>query len=118
MRVSGYAVANPAHAGELEVVLGRPGHGADPATAGTFNSTNYLVFGLGPVIDEHYDYALVSDPTGTSLYMLARNVSRFAKKYEKALLEQVKQDGFTSVLSKPRKTNQAGCTYSPPPSAA
>lgn len=114
-RVQGYAVANPAHAGELDVVLGAPGHGADPSTAGKFNSTNYLVFGLGPVVDQRYDYALVSDPTGSSLYMLAREISRFHEQYEQKLLEQVKQLGFTGVLNKPRKSNQEGCSYSPPP---
>ena len=48
--VSGYAVASPlpvpcappcAQPGLLDVVLGPPGRGADPSTAGAFNRTNY-----------------------------------------------------------------------------
>jgi lipocalin len=44
--VSGYAVANPEHAGELDVTLGPS---ADPAKAGNYSTENYRVFELGPV---------------------------------------------------------------------
>ena len=113
VQVNGYAVANPTGAGELDVVLGAPGHGADPAAAGTYNRTNYIIFGLGPIVDAQYDYALVSDPTGLSLYVLARNTSRYAQYYDDFVLQQLKQFGFTNALNRPRKTNQEGCTYPP-----
>jgi lipocalin len=64
IKVHGYAIANPKQAGELDVVLGPT---ADPSKARNFTSTNYLVFGLGPVREGLYDYALVSDPEQRTL---------------------------------------------------
>ena len=120
VKVTGYGILNPAHAGELDVSLGPPGHGPDPANAGKFERTNYLVFGLGPVVSGQlklYDYAMVSDPSGESLYVLARNVTRFEKQYEADVLATLKHLNFTSFLNKPRKSSQEGCKYVPPPSA-
>jgi lipocalin len=114
IKVSGYAVASPATAGALDVTLGP---GADPKSAGSFSNENYRVFALGPVIDGVYDYALVSDPRALSLYVLARNTTRFATRYDAAVLAQLDRLGFTSFLSRPRKTSQTDCRYTPPPSA-
>lgn len=117
VKVNGYAVVNPACAGELDVTLGAPGHGPDPASAGQFKSTNYMVVRLGPVVESAYDYAVVSDPKALSLYVLARNVSRFAAQYEASVLKELKKLKFTSFLTRPRKTNQENCKYVPPPDA-
>ena len=116
VKVTGYGILNPAHAGELDVRLGPPGHGPDPANAGKFEKANYLVFGLGPVVSgSFYDYAMVSDPSGESLYVLARNVTRFQERYEGDVLATLKHLNFTSFLNKPRKSSQEGCKYVPPP---
>jgi|SaaInlStandDraft_6_1057023.scaffolds.fasta_scaffold76124_2 lipocalin len=114
VKVNGYGIVNPKHAGELDVFLGPPGHGPKPSSAGSFKRTNYLVFGLGPVITGKYDYALVSDPTGITLYVLARNVSRFHKIYESRVLDSLKKLNYTSFINRPRKTDQTGCKYVPP----
>ena len=115
VKVTGYGIVNPSHAGELDVFLGPPGHGPNPSKAGKFQRTNYLVFGLGPVVDKYYDYSLVSDPTGMTLYVLARNVSRFHLLYDTNVLSTLKDLNFTSFLNRPRKTDQDKCTYVPPP---
>ena len=120
VKVNGYGIVNPKHAGELDVNLGPPGHGPDPKTAGSFKNTNYLVFGLGPIIEEDnharvYDYALVSDPSAITLYVLARNVSRFTLLYEADVLSKLKEMNFTSFLKRPRRSNQNDCTYVPQP---
>ena len=116
VKVTGYGILNPAHAGELDVRLGPPGHGPDPANAGKFEKANYLVFGLGPVVSgSFYDYAMVSDPSGELLYVLARNVTRFQERYEGDVLATLKRLNFTSFLNKPRKSSQEGCKYVPPP---
>ena len=115
VKVTGYGIVNPSHAGELDVFLGPPGHGANPSKAGKFQRTNYLVFGLGPVVDKYYDYSLVSDPTGMTLYVLARNVSRFHLLYDTNVLSTLKDLNFTSFLNRPRKTDQDKCKYVPPP---
>ena len=123
VRVSGYAVASPLpvpcappceQPGTLDVVLGPPGQGADPSQAGEFNSTNYLIFGLGPIVEGLYDYALVSDPRGESLYVLARDVARW-EVYDEAVLTLLSEMNFTGFLNRPRKTRQDNCTYTPLP---
>ena len=115
VKVTGYGIVNPSHAGELDVFLGPPGHGPNPSKAGKFQRTNYLVFGLGPVVGKYYDYSLVSDPTGMTLYVLARNVSRFHLLYDTNVLSTLKDLNFTSFLNRPRKTDQDKCKYVPPP---
>eukprot|EP00929_Paragymnodinium_shiwhaense_P057381 TRINITY_DN28717_c0_g1_i1.p1 TRINITY_DN28717_c0_g1~~TRINITY_DN28717_c0_g1_i1.p1 ORF type:complete len:221 (-),score=17.67 TRINITY_DN28717_c0_g1_i1:75-737(-) len=104
--VTGYAVANPAQAGEFQVALGP---GVSPSQAGKFQSANYVIFGLGPVVDGKYDYALVTDPKQLTLYVLTRDPARFAEQYNDKVLDQLKGQGFTSLLNRPLKTNQEGC---------
>jgi lipocalin len=107
--ISGYGVANPNQVGEFQVNLGPF---ANPAKPNPYSSTNYLVFGLGPIVDGKYDYALVSEPKKVSLYVLVRDVSRFRTKYETDVLKQLETLGFTSALNKPLSTKQDGCSYS------
>ena len=98
--------------------LGAPNErpaGKDPSQAGSFSSENYRVFELGPERDGMYDYALVSDPSATSLYVLARNVSRFEALYDAQVLQTLERRGFTGFLTRPRKTKQTECEYTPPP---
>ena len=37
----------------------------------------YWIFGLGPIVDGIYDWAYVSDPFELTLFVLARNVTRW-----------------------------------------
>ena len=66
-------------------------------------------------MDGQYDYALVSDPSAASLYVLARNVSRFTELYDARVLSTLREMGLTGLLTRPRKTTQLGCNYTPPP---
>jgi len=112
--VEGFAAPNPDVAGVFQVVLGPPGF--PPTDIPTFNPesrSNYLVAAVGPKVDGAYDYAVVSDPTGQTLYVLTRDVGRFGEQYEEDVLKLVKDLGFTNFLNKPRKNNQEGCTYGP-----
>jgi len=109
--VTGYAVADPTQAGVYDVVLGAPGHGADPSKPKPFSSANYVVAGLGPLVDGKYDFAIVTDFAMQSLYILTRDADRFEQQHEADVLKTVEQMGFTSLLNKPLKTNQKGCTY-------
>merc|ERR1712039_122800 len=109
--MGGYAVADPSRAGVYDVVLGPPGFGPDPAKPKAFSDGNYVVVALGPVVDGKYDWAVVSDFKQASLYILTRDVSRFETAYETDVLAQVAKLGFTSIVNKPLKTNQKGCTY-------
>jgi len=106
--ISGYAVANPNQTGEFQVNLGPF---ANPAKPSPYKSDNYMVFGLGPIVNGKYDYALVSDPNKATLYVLVRDVDRFKDQYETDVLNGLAQLGFTSALNKPLATKQDGCNY-------
>merc|ERR1711862_886620 len=108
--VHGWATPNPNHAGEFQVVLGPPGPG--PKSAVAYKEANFLVIGLGPVVDGKYDFAIVTDPTLLSLYVLTRNVTRFQEKHDADVLKMLKDFGFTNFLNKPLKTQQKNCAYS------
>lgn len=114
IKVNGYAIVNPRHAGELSVHLGPPSHSPDPAKPREFRSSNYAVIGLGPVVADAYDYALIADGS-LGWYVLARNTSRFEARYEAAVLQQLEELNFTRFFMRPSKTNQTNCEYAPPP---
>lgn len=107
--VTGYAIANPQEEGEFQVALGPQ---ANPAKAGSFSASNFIIIGLGPLKDGKYDYALVTDPTKLSLYVLTRDTGRFAQLYDADVLAELKNQGFSSLINKPLKTNQEGCKNS------
>lgn len=72
----------------------------------------YWIYALGPVVDGLYDYAIVSDPTKTSLFVLARDVDRFYDLYENLVLQHLQTLQFTGLRNKPVKTDQSNCRYS------
>ena len=61
---------------------------------------NYWIVKLGPIIENKYDYAIVSGPlsnnfaTRFSLYVLCRNKSRYKKLYDKEVRNWCKENGF------------------------
>ncbi|CAE6932892.1 unnamed protein product [Symbiodinium sp. CCMP2456] len=108
--VEGFAVPSPDRVGIFDVSLGPPG--LAPKAPEPFRKSNYIVLMLGPRVGGKYDYAVVTDPTFLSLYVLVRDVSRFGRLHEAGVLDKVSQMGFTSFLNRPRRTNQHGCKYS------
>ena len=106
--VQGFAVPSPNETGVFDVSLG-PSSLA-PRHPKPFQSPNYVIVALGPKYEGKYEYAVVTDPTFLSLYILTRDVGRFVN-FEQELLEKVAEMGFNSFLNKPRKTNQHGCKY-------
>lgn len=71
----------------------------------------YWVFQLGPVEKDQYEYSIVSDPVKLTLFVLARNVSKFFKHYNAAVLAYLADQGFTGLLNSPVATPQEGCVY-------
>jgi len=57
----------------------------------------YWVLELGPIYNNYYDYAIVSDNYGHSLFVLARDVDRFFKYYNEDVLISLEEFGFTSL---------------------
>ena len=71
----------------------------------------YWVINLGPIVNDEYDYAIVSDDKQISLFVLARDVERFFKLYDDDVLDIVEDMGFTRKYNKPLLVNQTYCEY-------
>ncbi len=71
----------------------------------------YWVFQLGPVLQDKYEYSIVSDPLKLTLFVLARNISRFMELYNSNVTQYLKEQGFTDFLNTPIPTTQQGCIY-------
>lgn len=100
-QIFGWATAEDAtKPGELTVHLQTTGFGAP-----------YWVYQLGPVHNDQYEYSIVSDPLKLTLFVLARNVTKFMEKYNENVTEYLTQEGFTDLLNSPVLTAQDGCIY-------
>ena len=100
--IDGYAYYEDGNSGgELTVKL----DGVDQAAP-------YWILELGPLVDDQYDYAIVSDNVKLDLFVLARDVDRFFKLYDDDVLNSLETMGFNDVRNKPIKTNQSStCRY-------
>eukprot|EP01031_Cornospumella_fuschlensis_P033835 gene33835-40938_t len=81
---------------------------------------NYWVIALGdPEPDKPknpYPWAVVSQPFGLMLFILARDVELFRERYENEVLKLVKKKGFIFPFNKPLETYQgSSCQYAPEP---
>ena len=71
----------------------------------------YWVLQLGPIISNSYQYSIVSDDKGISLFVLARNVDDFYKKYNEEVLQFINDNGFDKKWNSPKMINQTNCAY-------
>jgi apolipoprotein D and lipocalin family protein len=100
-RILGWAAAaDPAEPGQLTVHLQT-----------TEFPAPYWVFALGPATynGSLYEYSIVSDPFRLTLFVLARNLTRFAQTWQEIVLAFLKGNGFTRILNTPIATVQEGC---------
>ena len=98
-QIFGWAEATDAtKPGELTVHLQTTGFGAP-----------YWVYQLGPVHQDQYEYSIVSDPLKLTLFVLARNVTKFMDKYNTNVTNYLTEQGFTSLVNSPILTPQEGC---------
>jgi lipocalin len=68
----------------------------------------YYVVALGPVQNERYQWAVVSDPFGASLFVLARDPQGFRLEYKEAADAFLKSNGFHTQIETVHKPN---CNY-------
>ena len=106
------------HWGEIESIVGeayyQEGNTGGDLTVdleGTPFPAPYWVIELGPIVDNMYDYSIVSDDEQISMFVLARNVTRFLEKYNQSVLDHVKQMGFTELYNTPKLVVQTNCPY-------
>ena len=70
----------------------------------------YWVLELGPVVDNYYDYSIVSDNNALSLFVLTRNVDRFYELYNDDVLISLDEFGFNKLYNSPIEMNQTNCS--------
>ena len=77
-----------------------------------FNNTGmngpYWIYELGPIVDNQYQYSIVSDKYKLSLFVLARDFDNFFKYYNSKVLKSLENFGFTKTINSPIKTE--GCS--------
>ena len=72
----------------------------------------YWIVELGPIYEDKYDYAIVSDNLKFTLFVLARDVDRFFKQYDSQVLDSIDNMGFNRTYNSPIITNQSSdCIY-------
>ena len=71
----------------------------------------YWILELGPIVEDNYQYSIVSDNLALSLFVLARNVDDFYKTYDSTVLNSLKEFGFTKPWNSPKAMNQTDCFH-------
>lgn len=72
----------------------------------------YWVIELGPIINNEYQYSIVSDNLKFSLFVLARNVTEYYSSYDDDVKKSLEEFGFNTKINKPMKMDQSDCDYS------
>jgi lipocalin len=76
----------------------------------------YWVLKLGPVVDDLYDYSIVSDNLNLSLFVLARDPTTFNEKYDAEVQSYLQDAGFTGKFNTPVSSYQGDdCHYADAP---
>lgn len=71
-----------------------------------FNGT-YWIYEVGPIVDNQYQYSIVSDDKQSSLFVLARNIDQYQAMFAPKLEDTLLHLGFKTTKLIP--TNQTDC---------
>ena len=100
-QIDGYAYApNSSNTGQLMVHLD-----GVPADA------PYWILAVGPVVNDQYQYAVVSDEFRITLFVLARDVQGFNSTYNDYVVNSLLPELGFSGFNGPIPIQQVGCTY-------
>jgi lipocalin len=106
MSIDGYAYYESAAAAKMEPGQLKLHFDVTPVDG------SYWVLALGPIVNGFYEWAVVSDPTMLSLFILARDVETFYSLYEQEVIALVESLGFTKAWNKPLPLYQGDdCNY-------
>ncbi|XP_072043094.1 apolipoprotein D-like [Amphiura filiformis] len=101
--IRGYAyIPDPREPGKLLVAL-----------EGVPVDAPYWIFKLGPIVNDQYEYSVVSDNAALGLFVLARDVPRFKELYEAEVLEYLQLTGFTGPRGPIEEYHGTDCEYPP-----
>jgi len=64
---------------------------------GTPKDAPYWVVKLGEVVDEQYQYSIITTPSELSLWVLTRNIEVFAQKYDAEVREYLDTNNFRYI---------------------
>lgn len=95
-QISGYAYSeNPNEPGQFTVHL-----------SGVPVDSPYWVVKLGEVVNNEYQYSIITTPSGISNWVLSRNLTEFAEKYDEEVIEYLSENNYKFV-----KISQDNCDY-------
>ncbi|XP_054763484.2 uncharacterized protein LOC129270102 [Lytechinus pictus] len=78
-------------------------------------ATPYFIIKLGPIVNDQYEYSIVTDPAAAALFVLVRDPATFDIKYDAEVREYLLVTGFTSPTTQPvRVYHGDDCTYFSP----
>lgn len=69
----------------------------------------YWIVAIGPEEGNKYQWAVVSDELQISLFVLARNVTRFYREFNETVYSLLINEGFNTPVNSPVPTYQVGC---------
>jgi len=79
---------------------------------GTPSTAPYWVLDLGPVVNDEYEYAIVSDDKQLTLFVLVRNVTNYFEMYDDRVSKTLVDMGFTKPINEPMLIEQyTTCNY-------
>jgi apolipoprotein D and lipocalin family protein len=71
---------------------------------------NYWILGIGPIVNNQYQWAVVSNPEKTLCFVIARDGENFkGSDYEEDALAVLENFGFNTLKNKPLPTSHVGC---------
>ncbi|XP_071797459.1 apolipoprotein D-like [Asterias amurensis] len=101
-KINGYAfIPDPREPGRLRVKLD-----------GVPVESPYWIVKLGPIVNNEYTYAVVSDDRALALFMLVRDVKNYYALYDNEILEYLQLSGFIGPGRSPIKVYHGDdCEY-------
>ena len=71
-------------------------------------SFDYFILDNGPIVDEQYQYSIITDEYGIFLYVLIRELSEFTK-YQKDIDQVLENYNFTDYFRRPIILDHTNC---------
>jgi lipocalin len=78
---------------------------------GVPKTSPYWIIELGPIVNDQYEYSIVSDPNRISLFVLTRDVDLFYTKYDSKVRDLLNELGFNNKINEPTTMIQENCDY-------